>query len=141
LGIPVFESYFCRRIRRFGNTNKYFHLHWFFRVANVVIIMNRIAKLKEYLQSSPADNFLQHALALEYIKEGNDTEARTLFESILQRDGQYVGSYYHLAKLLERISETELAIEWYEKGMIAAKQAGDNHSYNELQMAHEDLVY
>ena len=103
--------------------------------------MNRIAKLKEYLQASPADNFLQHALALEYIKEGNDADARILFESILARDSQYVGSYFHLAKLLERIGETELAISWYEKGMVAAKQAGDNHAYNELQMAHEDLVY
>jgi Tfp pilus assembly protein PilF len=103
--------------------------------------MDRITKLKEYLQSSPADNFLQHALALEYIKEGNDAEARTLFEEILTRDPKYVGSYYHFAKLLERIGETELAITWYEKGMVAAKQAGDNHSYNELQAAHEDLIY
>jgi Tfp pilus assembly protein PilF len=103
--------------------------------------MDRIAKLKEYLQSSPTDSFLQHALALELIKEGNDAEARLLFEDILSRDPQYVGSYYHLAKLLERIGETELAISWYEKGMAAAKQAGDNHSYNELQMAHEDLIY
>ena len=103
--------------------------------------MDRIAKLKEYLQTSPTDSFLQHALALELIKEGNDAEARLLFEDILSRDPQYVGSYYHLAKLLERIGETELAISWYEKGMAAAKQAGDNHSYNELQMAHEDLIY
>ena len=103
--------------------------------------MERIEKLRTYLQASPTDSFLQHALALEYIKLGDDTQARELFEAILQREPGYVGSYYHLAKLLERIGETELAIEWYEKGMAAAKAAGDNHSYNELQMAHEDLVY
>ena len=72
---------------------------------------------------------------------GNDNEARKLFEEILERDARYVGSYYHLAKLLERIGETEEAIKWYEKGMIAAKNAGDNHSYNELQAAYEDLIY
>lgn len=103
--------------------------------------MDRITKLKEYLQTSPGDNFLQHALALECIKEGNDLEARNLFENILQKDPNYIGSYYHLAKLLERTGETELAISWYEKGMVAAKQAGDNHSYNELQAAYEDLTY
>ena len=103
--------------------------------------MERIEKLRTYLQASPTDSFLQHALALEYIKLGDDTQARELFEAILQREPGYVGSYYHLAKLLERVGETELAIEWYEKGMAAAKAAGDNHSYNELQMAHEDLVY
>ncbi len=103
--------------------------------------MDRIEKLTEYLQASPTDSFLQHALALEYIKVGDDARARTLFETILEREPGYVGSYYHLAKLLERTGETDLAISWYEKGMATAKAASDQHSYNELQMAHEDLVY
>lgn len=103
--------------------------------------MDRIATLKKYLETTPNDNFLQHALALEFIKTGNDTEARKLFEEILNRDPAYVGSYYHLATLLQRTGETEVAIKWYEKGMAAAKEARDNHSYNELQAAYEDLVY
>jgi hypothetical protein len=41
---------------------------------------------------------------------------------------------------LERTGEIELAITWYEKGMEAAKLAGDSHSYNELQAAYEDLT-
>jgi Tfp pilus assembly protein PilF len=103
--------------------------------------MDRIKKLREYLQAAPADNFLRHALALEYVKLGDDTEAKKLFEDILATDASYIGSYYHLAKLFERIGENQLAIEWYEKGMAAAKQVGDQHSYNELQTAYEDLVY
>ena len=103
--------------------------------------MDRIEKIKEFLQASPGDNFLRHALALEYLKAGNDAGARELFESILTASPDYVGSYYHLAKLLEKMEETTLAIEWYEKGMAAAKAAGDNHAYNELQAAYEDLVY
>ena len=103
--------------------------------------MERIEKLKEFLRASPADSFLQHALALEYIKTGDDTAARFLFEEILHREPGYVGSYYHLAKLLERAGEQEPAINWYEKGMAAAKAAGDQHAYNELQMAYEELEY
>ena len=103
--------------------------------------MERIAQLKQFLKDSPNDNFLLHALALEYIKTGDDAEARKLFESILDRDPEYVGSYYHLAKLLERIGENDAAIKWYEQGMAAAKQAGDQHAYNELQGAYEDLAY
>ncbi len=102
--------------------------------------MDRISKLVEYLHSSPNDSFLQHALALEYIKAGNDAEARDLFENILERNPDYVGSYYHLAKLLERADEIDLAKIWYEKGLAAAKAAGDTHSFNELQMAWEDLL-
>ncbi len=101
---------------------------------------DRIEKLKEFLKASPGDNFVQHALALEYIKLGEEAEARTLFENILTNSPDYIGSYYHLGKLLERVGETQLAIDWYEKGMTAAKKAGDNHAYNELQGAYEDLT-
>ena len=63
--------------------------------------MNRIEKIHELLQQTPGDNFLRHALALEFIKIENDKEARVLFESILKDSPEYVGSYYHLGKLLE----------------------------------------
>jgi Tfp pilus assembly protein PilF len=102
--------------------------------------MDRIEKLKEYLKKEQKDSFLQHALALEYIKAGNDEEARKLFVDILLREPTYIGSYYHLAKLLERTAETEKAIKIYEKGMQEANRAGDNHSYNELQAACEELT-
>lgn len=102
--------------------------------------MDRIARIKEFLQASPNDNFLRHALALEYIKTGGDAQARLLFESILADSPDYVGSYYHLAGLLEKMGETSLAMEWYEKGMTECKKAGDNHAYNELQAAYDDLV-
>ena len=103
--------------------------------------MDRIEKIKEFLKNTPEDNFLQHALALEYIKIGNETEARNLFETILTRDPKYIGSYYHLAKLLERIGDTDGAIEWYEKGMEMAKQAGEQHALGELRSALEELRY
>ena len=103
--------------------------------------MNRIVQLIEFLKTNPKDNILRHALALENIKLGNDAEAKILFENILQDSPDYVGSYYHLAKLFERNNEKDKAIEWYEKGMAAAKKANDQHSYNELQAAYEDLVY
>jgi Tfp pilus assembly protein PilF len=102
--------------------------------------MDRIEKLKQFLAASPGDSFVQHALALEYIKAGNDSEARELFESLLTRDENYVGSYYHLAKLLERNDDTDNAIKWYHKGMLKAKECGDHHAYNELLSAYEDLV-
>ena len=103
--------------------------------------MDRIARIKEFLAANPTDNFLRHALALELIKSGDLLGARALFEAILSASPDYVGSYYHLAQLLAQIGEKELAIEWYEKGMAAAKTAKDQHAYNELQGAYEDLVY
>lgn len=103
--------------------------------------MERINKIKEFLVQSPTDSFLQHALALEYIKIENDVEARKLFEEILERDPTYTGSYYHLGKLLERVGESDKALLCYERGMEECKKQGDQHSYNELQGAYEDLAY
>ena len=103
--------------------------------------MDRIEKLKEYLQTSPGDSFLKHALALEYIKLGDDVKARSYFNDILSNQPEYVASYYHLGKLLERQGEQPDAIKIYERGMQEAKKAGDQHTYNELQAAYEDLLY
>ncbi len=103
--------------------------------------MDRIEHLKQFLITSPSDSFLMHALALEHVKIGNDDEAHKLFEEILTRDPLYIGSYYHFAKLLERAGKNEEAIEWYEKGMDVAKQLVDNHAYNELKGAYEDLTF
>jgi Tfp pilus assembly protein PilF len=100
----------------------------------------RIEKIKEFLVLTPDDSFLKHALALEYIKIGEDQKARALFEDLLERDPGYIGSYYHLGKLLERVSETGLAVGWYEKGMTIAKANGDQHAFNELYAAREELA-
>ena len=103
--------------------------------------MERIEKLKDFLSKNPDDSFIQHALALEYVKLGQDVEARRLFENLLEKDAQYIGSYYHLARLLERTEEREAAIRFYEKGMEMAKAAGDQHSFNELRSALDDLLF
>lgn len=101
--------------------------------------MNRIEKLLEFLKASPGDSFLSHALALEYIKAGDEPAARQLFETLLERDPGYIGSYYHLGKLLERAGETDDALRVYEEGMGHAQTAGDRHSFNELQGARDEL--
>jgi Tfp pilus assembly protein PilF len=103
--------------------------------------VDRIIKLNEFLKANPADSFVQHALALEYIKLGNDEQARGLFEEILNREPGYIGSYYHLAKLLERNDKTDEAIKVYEKGMEETKKAGDNHAFGELRGAYEELTF
>lgn len=103
--------------------------------------MNRVEKIIAMLADNPADSFLQHALALEYIKLGDDAKARALFEEILNREPGYIGSYYHLAKLLERNNDTEGAVKWYEKGMDQAMRSGDKHAFGELKSAWEELTF
>ena len=103
--------------------------------------MDRIAKLKAFLDANPNDCFVKHALALEYIKQDDDTKAQQLFEEVLSFDENYIGSYYHLAKLLERTGDTEKAIVIYEKGMLKAKEKGEQHALSELRSAYEELTF
>ncbi len=104
-------------------------------------MQDRIEKLKAFLQQSPDDCFLNHALALELVKTGDEGNARVYFEKNLGYDPAYVATYYHLGKLLERAGLNAEAMSMYEKGMEQAKAAKDMHSYNELQGAYEDLAY
>jgi Tfp pilus assembly protein PilF len=101
--------------------------------------VERIEKLNEFLKASPNDSFLQHALALEYVKINDDAAAKLLFEKILLHEPSYVGSYYHYAKLLERVGDLAAAVTVYENGMQQAKLVSDKHAYNELQMAREEI--
>ena len=102
--------------------------------------MSRIEKIREMLSTNGPDSFLEHALALELIKIGEDNQAVSIFTQLLDRQPDYVGSYYHLAKIYERIGQPVKAIEIYEKGMDFAQKAKDHHALNELRMAWEDLV-
>ena len=72
---------------------------------------------------------------------GDDAKAKELFVAIVTESPNYIGTYYHLAKLLESENNIAEALEWYEKGMEQAKLAKDQHAYNELQAAYEDLDY
>jgi FimV-like protein len=102
--------------------------------------MDRIEKLKEFLRVDPDDSFTKHALAMEYMAKGDDRTARRYLEEVLERDPAAIGSYYQLGKLLERTGEADFALQWYKKGMAAARAAGEKRAYNELQAAYDDLA-
>lgn len=101
--------------------------------------MDRLSKLKEFLAADPHDPFIRHAMAMEYIALGDDQAARSLLESVLAENASAIGSYYQLGKLLERAGETSLALQWYEEGMAAARNTGENRAFNELKAAYDDL--
>lgn len=102
--------------------------------------MNRKEQLLQFLHANPDDPFLQHALALEYVHEGRDPEARDCFEELLRKDPGYVGSYYHLGRLLERLGDHEAAARVYKRGILEAEAAGDRRTLGELRNALEELT-
>jgi Tfp pilus assembly protein PilF len=101
---------------------------------------HRMLQIRQMLMARPNDCFLLHALALEHVKINQDEMAKSLFDQILSIDEKYVGSYYHLGKLLERQNDEDNAKLTYEKGIDIAQKRGDKHSQNELQGALDFLI-
>jgi tetratricopeptide (TPR) repeat protein len=103
--------------------------------------MNRIEQLLTFLKESPEDAFLNYALATEYVGLGDDDKAEDIFRTLLEKHPDYIATYYHLGKLLERKAAKEEAILIYEKGIEIAKKSGERHSLSELQSALLELQY
>jgi tetratricopeptide (TPR) repeat protein len=57
------------------------------------------------------------------------------FESLVQTHPDYVGTYYHLGKLYEKLNNPELAINTYRSGMEIARKSRNFHALGELQGA------
>lgn len=101
--------------------------------------MDRIAFLKDFIEKNPDDMFARHALGLEFIKLGHDLEAESLFMKIIALQPSYVGTYYHLGKLLERSNRLNEAMNIFEKGMKEAALQNDQHALRELNAAFNQL--
>jgi predicted Zn-dependent protease len=101
--------------------------------------MERLELLKSYLARTPGDSFLNHALALEYVKAGRDSDAISVFRALLARDPAYVGSYYHLGAALQRAGDPEGALAVYREGIRQAALQGAPHALTELRQAAEEL--
>lgn len=102
---------------------------------------SRIEQIKTFLNQSPKDAFLLYALATEYIALGKDTEAQEIFEDLINNQGDYFATYYHLAKLYERQGREDLAISTYENGMDVCKRLDEQHAYRELRAAYDELLF
>ncbi len=101
--------------------------------------MNRLEQLLIYLEENPRDSFLQFALALEYLKKGEAEEGLKYFETLVENDPEYVGTYYHLGKLYNKLGRKTDAENCYAKGLDIASKLNDQHSFAELQNAKTNL--
>jgi len=96
---------------------------------------SRLDQLQELLREDPQDNFLLFALAQEYEKGEYFAEAIQQYETLRKEHADYVGTYYHLAKLYVRQSDYQKAMEVYGEGILVAQQQGDRHALSELMAA------
>jgi tetratricopeptide (TPR) repeat protein len=100
----------------------------------------RLAKLLEFLESEPNDPFVLYAIATEYNTANDIEKAYEYYNKLINEHPAYVGTYYHLGKLLEKNNGREEAIVIYQKGMTAAREKRDMHAFSELQGAYNSAA-
>ena len=102
--------------------------------------MNRIEILSGFLKQDPNDSFSRYALALEYVKAGQQDDARREFETVLTNDPGYVATYFQLAGFYRTLGLKHEAEKTYRAGIVVAAKAGDSHTQSELEGALESLL-
>lgn len=96
---------------------------------------DRLDQLRAFYEEDPEDPFTRYALAQEHLKHDNESRALALFEELVETDPDYVGTYYHLGKLYERLDRTDEALDAYEQGIGVAREQGAQKALSELQDA------
>jgi tetratricopeptide (TPR) repeat protein len=102
--------------------------------------MSRLEQLFGLLKAQPNEPFLLFAVAKEYEKAKNLEKALEYYVELYDTSPDYVGTYYHLGKLYERLKDTDKAIRTYKQGMAMARMQGETHAHSELAGAAMNLA-
>lgn len=100
----------------------------------------RIQQLERFAKEDPDDPFNLYALALEYLKS-DAGKARSIFEQLIDQHPQYVPTYYQLGQLCAEQGKTEDAVQILERGIVMARNAGDQKALREMEGARLAILY
>ncbi|MDP6542278.1 MAG: hypothetical protein QF444_06300 [Phycisphaerales bacterium] len=93
---------------------------------------DRLSQLRNLLDKDPHDAFCMYAIAMEYSKNRNQTEAIAWFDRTLEVDPQYIYAWFHKARAQELSGDTKGAKETLKIGIMQANDAGDIHAKEEM---------
>lgn len=102
--------------------------------------MARIDLLKEFLRENANDSFSRYALALEYVKLNQLEDARREFETVRDKDPDYLATYYQLGQLYLKMSLRHDAEKTFRTGITVATKQKDEHTQSELESALESIL-
>jgi hypothetical protein len=100
--------------------------------------MDRLPMLRKLAEARPGDPFPRYGLAMELAKREDD-EAVAVFETLLRDHPGYVPSYLMFGNFLVKRGDRTRAGQVLERGIDAARAAGDDHALAELSSARAEL--
>ena len=89
---------------------------------------------------NPSDSFARYGLAMELVAQGRVPEGLAEFDTILERDPDYVPAYQMSAQTLAGNGSPELAIARLHQGIAAANRTGNQHALAEMEALREELT-
>ena len=96
---------------------------------------SRLEQLLNFLKESPNDEFLNYALAMEFIGLNKQDKALEILNNLRIVNPNYLAVYYQLGKIIELAGQTEEALEAYGTGLKLAQKLKENKTASELQSA------
>ena len=94
--------------------------------------MDRMAKLKQMIESEPDDTFLNFSLAMEYQSSGKTDEAIAQYDRTVAIDPHYMAAHLRKGELLMANHRYDEARQALEAGALVAREANDNHMLDNI---------
>jgi tetratricopeptide (TPR) repeat protein len=94
--------------------------------------MPRREQLEQLLQTDPDDVFLNYALAVACVAEGDLAAGLERFDRVVELDPAYVAAYFQKGQALAAARQTEAARHVLRRGIEVARNTGDAHAAAEM---------
>lgn len=94
--------------------------------------MSRREQLTQMLQSEPNDVFLNYALGMAMLAEGDDESGIDQLQHVIDLDAKYVAAYFQKGQALARAERTDEARDVLHRGIAVARQTRDGHAEAEM---------
>jgi predicted Zn-dependent protease len=95
--------------------------------------MDRVAMLKEFLNTNPKDSFTRYGLAMEYARQGSLETALAEFRTVLANDPDYTAAYQMAGQMLMKAGRMDDARQVLEDGIASAVRTGNSHARAEME--------
>mgnify|MGYP002631727387 CR=1 FL=1 len=100
----------------------------------------RVEMFKKVLEIDPVDQVANFGLGSIYLETGRYQEGLEPLNTVVEKYKDYSAAYLLLGKTLEKLEETQKAIEVYKKGIAAASKKGDLMPLKDMQNRMNQLL-
>jgi hypothetical protein len=101
--------------------------------------VDRLAMLREFVQSKPDDPFPRYGLAMELKNQGQLEDAAREFATIMTKFPDYTPAYLHAGQVLVALHRNAEAISVWKTGIQACERKRDAHAQGEIKAALVEL--